>query len=240
MGSTRLPEKALIEVSGNVTAVEFLLERLHGVSESNFTVLCTTVLPEDDVLCRIAESHGVRFFRGSVEDKMDRWLGAASENQVEVFVTADGDDLLCDPTLVDEALRVMNSSDLDFLEAPDVPCGAFTYALRTAALETACRVKKTTDTEMMWVYFKETGLFRTGVLEKIDEDLRRPEFRMTLDYPEDLDFFRNVIGHFGGRTDPSLREIIAYLDNNPEVSAINSFRQADFLANQAQRTHLEV
>ena len=36
------------------------------------------------------------------------------------------------------------------------------------ALEQAYEIKASEDTEMMWIYFKDTGLFRTGVLDNID------------------------------------------------------------------------
>lgn len=239
-GSTRLPNKALLEVSPGTRAIDFLLRRLTHTTRADLTVLCTTTLPEDDILAEIGREHGISVFRGSVEDKLERWLGAARENGVDLFVTADGDDLLCDPGLIDAGLEMLADEPIDFVECPDVPCGAFTYGIRVEALSRACDLKKTTDTEMMWVYFKETGIFRTTRLVIADAALRRPTYRLTLDYPEDLEFFRKVIAHFKGRVDPSLGEIVSYLDTHPEVLAINAFRQFDFLSNQARRTHLEV
>lgn len=238
-GSSRLPKKVLAEVFPGVRALDFLLARLKSSSEADLVIVCTTQLAEDDVIVEIANSHGVKVFRGSVEDKLDRWLNACKEYGVTTFVTADGDDLLCEPLLIDRALRKLGQSNLDFIEAPQAPCGAFTYAIRFDALNAVCQIKKSSDTEMMWVYFKDTGLFQLGELE-IESEISRPQYRMTLDYVEDLEFFRTVIRYFEGRADVPMFEVIKYLDENPHVVNINSFRQEEFLINQANRTHLEI
>jgi spore coat polysaccharide biosynthesis protein SpsF len=146
---------------------------------------------------------------------------------------------LCDPGLLDDGLRLLSNSDADFIEAPDAPCGAFTYGIKTEALGRVCEIKKSSDTEMMWVYFKDTNLFKVAQLT-IDANIRRPDYRLTLDYPEDLEFFRRVIEHFDGRSDASILEIVQLLDLHPDVVAINAFRQEQFIENQRRSTHLEV
>lgn len=237
-GSSRLPRKALAEVHPGMRAIDFILTRVSSLGVP--VVLCTTRLPEDDILEIAARDHGVLCFRGSVEDKLDRWLQATRVHGVDVFVTADGDDLFCDPELLRSGLDHLRITGADFIECPTVPCGAFTYGMTAQAVQRVCDIKKSTDTEMMWTYFKDTGLFNLSTLPVLDERLQRPNYRLTLDYPEDLEFFRIVIGHFGGRTNISMLEIVTFLDAHPEVRAVNAFRQQDFLANQASRTHLEV
>lgn len=238
-GSSRLPRKALAPVTSGKMALEFILERVKTSKIADSIVVCTTDLPEDDIIEAIGLASGARVFRGSVEDKLDRWWRATQEHGVSSFVTADGDDLFCDPGLLDDGLRLLSDGDVDFIEAPDAPCGAFTYGIKTDALGRVCELKKSSDTEMMWVYFKDTNLFKVEQLV-IDSSIRRPEYRLTLDYQEDLDFFRRVIDHFDGRSDVSILEIVQFLDSHPDVVAINAFRQAEFLENQRRRTHLEV
>jgi spore coat polysaccharide biosynthesis protein SpsF len=238
-GSSRLPRKALQEVGPGITALDWLLDRLRSSRSADAIVLCTTDLPEDDVLAETGLRHGVDVYRGSVEDKLQRWLGAAEHFGVERFITADGDDLLCDPHLIDQGMTFLRDGHFDFIEAPDAPCGAFTYGISVPALARVCAIKKTDDTEMMWVYFKETGLFRLGTMP-VEAAIRRPDLRLTLDYPEDLEFFRTVLRHFNYRRDVGMPEVVRYLEGNPSVTAINAFRQSEFLENQARRTHLEI
>ena len=238
-GSTRLPNKALLDLNGR-PAIEQLIRRVKRSKRAELIVLCTTERPEDKVLCEIAERNGINYFQGSEQDKLERWNGAARRYDVEFFVTADGDDLFCEPELIDLAFAQYERTGADFIEGgPELICGSFTYAIKAAALQKVCEIKDSDETEMMWVYFTDTGLFRTEKLEA-PALFKRPEIRMTLDYEDDFRFFKNIMDHFGGRDDFSLREIVAYLDARPEVVKINQFRQQEFLANQKKKTKLVV
>lgn len=239
-GSTRLPNKALLEMNG-VPTIEHLIQRVKRSKKAEIIVLCTTDLPEDEVLCRIAEKNGIKYFQGSVADKLMRWNGAAGKYDIEFFVTADGDDLFCEPELIDLAFTQYERTKADFIEGKDLICGSFTYAIKAEALKKVCEIKDSDDTEMMWVYFTDTGLFKCEPLMNVPELFKRPEIRMTLDYQEDFNFFKTVMDHFLGKKDPfTLRDIVAFLDNNPEVIKINQFRQGEFLANQKKKTKLVI
>ncbi len=234
----RLPRKALLKINGR-SAVEYVIDRMKQVVMADQIILCTTILPEDIPLKFIANKNGIECFMGSVDDKLERWKGAAEKYNVDYFVTADGDDLLCDPELVDLAFEQFERTDPDFIEWHDLPCGAFSYGIKVEALKKVCEIKGSSDTEMMWVYFKDTGLFKTEYLAPIPDKLKRPEIRMTLDYPEDLEFFRNVFGHFRNKRF-TLYDVIGYLDENPQVIKINQHLQDKYLDNQKAKARLEL
>jgi len=90
------------------------------------------------------------------------------------------------------------------------------------------------------VYFTKTGMFRCAQLEDVPDVLRKPEIRMTLDYEEDFQFFKNIIEHFAalGQKDFTLRDMLSYLERHPEVVRINQSRQQEFLDNQKKKTKL--
>ena len=131
-------------------------------------IVCTTTRDVDDEVVEIAERNGAKTFRGSLDDKLARWNGAAKKFEVDNIVTFDGDDLFCDPSLLDMGSEQIVNRELDFIEAPPgLICGAFTYAFTAKALDKVCEIKASEDTEMMWTYFKDTGLFKCGVLEDV-------------------------------------------------------------------------
>jgi spore coat polysaccharide biosynthesis protein SpsF len=238
--STRLPNKSLLQINGRST-IELLIERIKGSKKADMIVLCTSNKPQDRVLCDIAVKHGIEYFQGSEEDKLVRWLGAARKYDVEFFVTADGDDLFCEPELIDMAFLQYKRSSADFIYAKGLVCGAFTYGIKVAALSKVCQIKGTSNTEMMWVYFTDTGLFMVEDLQNVPEIFKRPEIRMTLDYEDDLRFFKAVVNHFErekAKKDYTLRDIINWLDSKPEVIRINQHLQQEFLANQRAKTRL--
>jgi spore coat polysaccharide biosynthesis protein SpsF (cytidylyltransferase family) len=71
--STRLPNKALLEILGKPT-IEMVILRAKKVVNADIIVLCTTDRSVDDGIARIAERNGIKYFRGSVEDKLERCM----------------------------------------------------------------------------------------------------------------------------------------------------------------------
>jgi spore coat polysaccharide biosynthesis protein SpsF (cytidylyltransferase family) len=64
---------------------------------------------------------------------------------------------------------------------------------------------------------------------------------MTLDYPEDLEFFRSIISK--SEQDNKylyLDDILHIIDSNPELKKINYFRQKEFLLNQKINNNLKL
>lgn len=232
-GSSRLPKKMLLKIEGR-PVIEHVIERMKRSKRANLIVLCTTELPDDSVLCYLALRNGISFHRGSVEDKLERWRGAAKKYGVEFFVTCDGDDLFCDPELIDMAFEQYEKNHPDLIECRETPCGAFTYGIGMNALDRVCAMKGTTDTEMIRGYFDG---FNVEQLADVPDDLKRPDIRMTLDYPDDLVFFKCVFKHFADRQF-TLREVIQFIEKNPAVGEINRYLQDRFLENQRKKARV--
>ena len=236
--SSRLPNKAVRDLLGQ-PVMQLVVKRAKLAKKFDEVIVCTTNRAVDDEIEAIALKNGAKVFRGSLDDKLERWHGAAKQYDIDYIVTFDGDDLFCDPELLDMGADQIESSGLDFIESPKgLICGAFTYAFTSKALDEVCNIKGSEDTEMMWTYFKDTGQFKCGVLKNVD-DIFFNDYRMTLDYPEDYEFFSTIFKHFNcSENDVPLRKIVAYLKANPQVSEINYFRQNEFLENQKKKTKL--
>jgi spore coat polysaccharide biosynthesis protein SpsF len=210
------------------------------VRNADAVIVCTTERSLDDGIVEIATRLGVQHFRGSLEDKLDRWLGATRQFNIDFFVTMDGDDLLCDPELMEAGIEQLKTTDVDFLEAPEgLICGSFTYGIRSSALKQVCTLKGTSDTEMMWVYFKDTGRFKVATLAGQDPIFFDPDIRMTLDYEEDLAFFQAIFQHYQClNNDIPLRVIVPFLKEHPEIVQVNAFRRQDWATNQKLKAKL--
>jgi spore coat polysaccharide biosynthesis protein SpsF len=237
--SSRLPNKAFLEILGKST-LELVILRAKQVKNADVIVVCTSDRPTDDKIEKLAQNCGVKCFRGSLEDKLDRWLNAAKKFHVDFFVTLDGDDLLCEPELLELGIKQLNDEKVDFIEAPvGLICGAFTYGIKVSALERVCDIKGTCDTEMMWVYFKDTGLFKVATLNVEDSIFFDSSIRMTLDYIEDFNFFKAIFEHFNCiNNNVSLRVIVPFLKKNPDIVSLNAFRHLDWSNNQQKKTKL--
>ena len=65
---------------------------------------------------------------------------------------------------------------------------------------------------------------------------------MTLDYKDDLIFFKKIIDHFYEKQEYnySLSEIISFLDSNNEIIKINSYLHDQWRNNQIANTNLDL
>jgi len=106
LGSSRLPGKALLDLAGK-PALAHLIERLQLARVPEFVVVCTTTDSGDDPVEDLSRSVGARVFRGSRDDLLARFLGAARAENVDLIINVDGDDILVDPEQVDVVGRVL-------------------------------------------------------------------------------------------------------------------------------------
>ncbi|MEM0358654.1 MAG: hypothetical protein QXG22_01390 [Candidatus Hadarchaeales archaeon] len=220
--STRLPRKPLKIIKGK-RAIEHLIERVKTAKLPDLIILCTTIRSEDLILEKIAKTYKIECFRGSEKDIINRLFHAALKYNVDFIVNVDGDDILCDPELVDQTIRVFRRSKADVIRWENLPLGAAPFGIKTEAIKKVLSIKATNNTETGWVrYFTDTGLFKVKKMTPSDERLKRPDIRITLDYPEDLKFFRKI---FEKLYKPgkiiSLKDVIQLLEKEPQLLEIN-------------------
>ena len=239
--STRLPRKALAEILPGVEMLRFLIDRIVSSFEGP-KILCTTEDSADDALVDMASSQGILVYRGSTEDKLDRWLRAAEAFDVDAFVTADGDDPFFSLELARVALSMMASDEnLDYVTPPsELITGVYTYAVRTEALRRVCDIKASAKTEMIWRYFEDTGLFQGRSLAPVPAQLLNARLRLTVDYPEDLELVRRLAAWWDETDSPTIEGLAGYVNAHPVLYDINEFRQREWRLNQIAHTHLEL
>src|SRR3989344_785166 len=115
-GSTRLPNKVLLDIAGK----PMLLRVLDRVLESKLIeeiVLATTTNPNDDKIVDLAQSYNpkVKVFRGSEEDVLDRYYQAAKESHMDVVVRITADCPLTDPDVINRVIEeFLADPSLDF------------------------------------------------------------------------------------------------------------------------------
>lgn len=221
MSSSRLPDKMFTDIEGR-PALWYVLDRLARPRLPELRIVCTSTNPRDEPIVEYAKSQGWLVFRGDEDDVLSRYLQATTFHGIDFFVNVDGDDLFCDPEYVDKIIERYRHTNADYVHCDGLPFGGAPIGVKTEALREICARKNEVRTEGWGKYFLQSGLFKTEKIEA-DEEVRRPHYRMTLDYPEDLEFFRSVVR----KLDPehkkhlSLREVVEFLDANPEIAAVS-------------------
>jgi len=224
-GSSRLPNKSVIEMCGKPT-IQYLIDNMKKVQIAEKIILCTTTLDEDDVLCQIAEGNGIECFRGSVDDKLSRWLGACKKYGVNFFVNVDGDDLFFDNELAENVILQYNESKPDFIDGQGFMYNDV-YGITSSALEEVCKIKGDREVEYIKPYFDnfETKKFAS------QEKWNKGNVRMTLDYKEDFDFFETIIDGLNGK-EVTFENVKKFIHDNPGVVDINWHMETEWKRNQ--------
>lgn len=237
MGSSRLPGKVLREVGG-ATLLEHLVRRLRRSSAVSHIVIATTTAPADDAIVDEAARLGVGVFRGSEEDVLSRYAGAAGELEAEVIVRVTSDCPLLDPVELDRVVKAFEGAGVDYASNQAgserrIPRGQDVEVMSRAALERAARESSDAgDREHVTPFlYRSPGRFRTLLTHRPGRD--GSGFRITVDTPEDLEVVRAVVSALG--PDASLDAIIDYLDRHPEVARLNQGVAQKDLTGDAER-----
>lgn len=220
MKSKRLPKKAIKDLVGK-PMIEHLIERVKNTKLPDEFILCTSTNSQDDILIDIAKKNNIKWFRGDEVDVLKRLLDAAKKYGIDFIVCAMGDNPLTDPRYVDKIIKKFIETNADYITCLDLPFGTFSYGVKVEALEKVVQLKKEKNTEIWGVYFTKSNLFKREVVD-VEENLRRPEIRLTIDTREDFKLIEAIYkrlykpGKFF-----ELHNIIEFLKVNPQLLKIN-------------------
>ena len=225
MTSSRLPGKVLLESIGK-PMLQLMVERLKGVKHIDDVVIATTVNATDDPIIDMAEQLGIKYFRGSEEDVLQRVLGAAHENNADIIVELTGDCPLIDPELIDQVIQLYFESDCDYATnclPQTLPLGMEVEVYSTKLLELADREGQTQEDRehVSWYFIRNPDKFKQVNIEAA-ENVRRPDIRLTLDEEADYKVIDAVFSAFENNYKRcSCSDIIQFLESNPEILELN-------------------
>ena len=206
-----------------------MIDRLKLAKRVDQIIVCTSTNPQDDRLADLAAAEGISCFRGDEDDVVKRLCEAANAFDLDYILSITADCPFSDPGYADKIVEEYERTDADFIRALELPHGAYSYGVKPSAFRKVLEIKDEADTEVWGRYFTDTDLFKVYDLRVENPLHRQPDLRMTLDYPEDLEFFRAV---FANLYEPgkvfSLDEILQFLQAHPEVVNINRHREADY------------
>lgn len=193
MSSSRLPGKVIAPIAGR-PAIVFMCERLARARLLDAICVATSAEASDDPLANCLETAGVRLFRGSLDDVLDRFCGAARNERADVVVRLTGDCPLIDPQLVDRVIEAREHGDYDYasnVDPPTYPDGLDVEVMTLAALERAHReARLQSEREHVTTYLRTAPGFRRFC---IGAPVDLSGLRWTVDHPDDLEFVRMLV-----------------------------------------------
>lgn len=221
MGSTRLPGKVLKQL-GNVSLIEFLLQRLRQSKNIQKIIVAIPDLAKDDLLEKHLKELGYDIFRGNEMDVLSRYFHAATQFKAKNIVRVTGDCPLIDPGIVDLVIHKFRESSDDYTSnvcPPTFPDGLDVEVFTFAALEKAhFEVIEKTQREHVTSYFRQDNLFKkTNVTAERDWS----RIKISVDTEADFNKIVRLCKYFGPRADFNWTDIKAYLLQHYDGADVN-------------------
>ncbi|MDL1894801.1 acylneuraminate cytidylyltransferase [Anaerolineae bacterium CFX7] len=222
MGSTRLPGKVLMDIGG-ASMLARVVSRTRRAERINQVVVATTSHSLDDAIIGECEHLGVATFRGSENDVLDRYYGAAKAFDANIIVRITSDCPLIDSMVIDSVLALYSASSCDYasnVQKRFFPRGLDTEAFSFAALERAWKnANETFQRVHVTPYiYQHPELFRLASLEA---DADYSTLRWTVDTAQDLDLVRAIYARLKNDDTFGWRDALAVVEREPELLRLN-------------------
>lgn len=227
--STRLPRKCFLPFGeGNV--LNHVAKR--AISSGIKPIICTSSDESDDEIQDFCKENNLQYFRGSLENKLKRWLSCAKNFNLLDFHTIDADDPFFDPLQVKESVNLLREKNLDIVHPSKISsngAASVGYSINTKYFSTNQNIiNRNSHIEMIDSFLNQfEGLNQEILISKFPDF---PNMRLTLDYIEDYNLLIFVLQELG--PDCSRVEIGELFRRNPQLHKINWFRNLDWATNQ--------
>jgi spore coat polysaccharide biosynthesis protein SpsF len=219
MTSTRLPGKVLKEIAGKTNFAHHV-ERMRHVTGLDGVFLATSKDPLNEVLISEAEKLGCGWYAGAEQDVVERHIVLCEKEEADAVIR-----VTCDCPLFDigSTSRFVEKFKMEYYDFICVSNLAMLYGTLSELIsyKALLEVHNNYRGPAVSIYIRENmGFFKTFGIET-DDELCRPEYRLTVDEMADLDVVRHIY-HALYRGEPlRLKDVYTWLDDNPEIASIN-------------------
>ncbi len=228
-GSTRLRGKILLPFYKGDCILDILLSGIKRACPDKVIVLATTDSPHDDILAEKAMQAGVELFRGSEDNVLARFIGAAETFGIDRFVRVCSDNPFLRPesfrTLFDEHTRC-EADYISFAFTDGLPVikshlGLFAELTTTEALKrVSSATRERLYLEHVTIYlYTHPQEFRVKLLPLPAMLEDRKDLRFTMDTQEDFTLLQTLYATFIETTGGDIDELLQLIDTHPEYKA---------------------
>lgn len=219
MASTRLPGKVLKKMAGKSVFAHHV-ERMKQIKGLDGVLLATSIDPLNKELIDEARRLGCGWYAGAEQDIVDRHIHLCRREKADAVIRVTCDSPLFDIESASRFVGEFKKRYRDFIYVSNMTMiqGSLSELISYGAL---LEVHKHYKGAAVSSYIKENlHKFKTlGIT--IDIDLCRPEYRLTIDEPLDLEMVCHIYKALYRGSPLGLREVYAWLDDNPQIARIN-------------------
>ena len=192
--SKRLRSKHIIEFL-NTSPLEILVKNLStikGIKKKNI-IICSPKNNLNKKLKNYCKKINCSFFQGSENNLIKRFYECNQKFKFNLIAEVDGDDILTDPNVLNNCIRLINNSSTDFIYTKGLPVGLNCKVFTSNALNYVNSIVGSKNNEDGFMYY----FYKSQKLKKKILNYKKviKNSRFTLDYSSDLEFIKYIYSY---------------------------------------------
>ena len=225
--STRFPKKVLkpLPYGGDVCVLQQDIRRVKKSQLLDEVIIATTTNPEDDEIVEVAVKEDTPYFRGSLDNVLERYYGAAVEYNLDVIVRITSDCPCVDWTVIDDIIQSHLDSGADYTSNTlqesfprGIDCEVFNFDVLKEAFENAAE-KYEKEHVTPYIYKTNPDKFK---LNDFVSSKNCSDIRITLDTPQDYALLCVIYDNlYENNNFFTLNDILDLFERKPWIRYIN-------------------
>lgn len=231
-GSTRLPNKILLDFANGKRIIDILLQNLKKALPDVPVIVATTTNERDEIFAEIAKQNDVFCFRGDEQNVLDRFIQAAEQYKLDVVIRVCSDNPLLDAESIGNLIDAYKKQPADYVSFafPDqLPVIKSHLGLfpELTTLEALKRVNSLTDeklyhehvTNYMYAHPEHFGISLLNLPLFLQ---KRKDIRFTVDTQQDFETMQQLFHLYHDELNGSMEALVKWVDEHPQVYEIMS------------------
>lgn len=219
--STRLYGKPLqlIDIKNKITILEYLVKYIKTSNYVEDIILAIANSKGNEIFAELAQKNDWKYMFGDEVDVLDRMIQAANQFGSEVILRGSTESPFLYYRNIDFLYQMHVEGKYDLSKVSNLPEGTG-YSLNNTEALKICHKKGASRhrSELVNSYIYDNRDDFKILLKEPENELKRPEVRITVDYPEDLVFCRQVYNALKGNEKLiEIKDIIEFWDKNPII-----------------------
>jgi len=222
--SRRLPNKILMNIEGK-SMLWHVINRIKKMDVDEI-IIATTRRNIDDKIIEIAESFGLKSFRGKTDDVLDRFYQASKKYNVNIIIRITADCPLIDSNESSKVLEEFISGKYDYAsnDSKTYPNGLDTECFTFDALENAWNESKLkSEREHVTPYIWKNTEKNKILIVNNNTKIKLNDLKWSVDNKEDFEFVKKIYSKlYKNNNNFSMNDVLVLLEKEPELKNINS------------------
>ncbi len=227
MGSTRFPNKMTVPFYREMGILAYILNRLTHADICDNIVLAIPNSSTNDVLEDIGRSFDLKVFRGSENNVLERFIGAATTFNITKAIRLCADNPFIDLESLQTLTQSFEKSEVDYLayalpdNTPSIKThfGFWAEAVKVSALERIAQLNqdKLFQEHVTNFIYSNPALFQIEFLPIPKEIAASTWARFTVDTESDFLAMSSIAERFGPDENPNPEQLIRLVAQHPEM-----------------------